>query len=212
MCDSTQYNLISEDSTYECAICLDVVEDELITLNKCKHQYHKSCIKCWYVKSNTCPLCRMEIIDIYRVSLQKDFPKIFGKKEYLAVQIKENKIVFYNLKKNDMILNTHYENNMVGEEENELPDLQNMNYLDDFKSNEIISNVKYQILFEDLKAVTFRYKILILLNLKIVKDRLNVKRGRNNQNLKFKFKNANTCRIFFETLRKRHKYYRDYNR
>lgn len=44
-----------------CSICLeDFVVDDNILLS-CKHQYHKSCIDSWLLKSDLCPLCRCSV-------------------------------------------------------------------------------------------------------------------------------------------------------
>ena len=50
--------LISKD----CSICLDRLQlsNNLIIL-KCKHIYHKNCIREWFNQSTKCPICRCEI-------------------------------------------------------------------------------------------------------------------------------------------------------
>ena len=42
----------------ECAICLDLLKENLITL-KCKHTFHRNCIL--QNNKNSCPLCREPI-------------------------------------------------------------------------------------------------------------------------------------------------------
>jgi len=53
---TTDYN--KNDS---CSICLDKLTSNVIKL-KCNHIYHKGCIMPWLKESNSCPLCREEII------------------------------------------------------------------------------------------------------------------------------------------------------
>ena len=46
-----------------CPICLD--DNNLdISIDKCKHWYHKECIYNWLKESNSCPLCREKLIKI----------------------------------------------------------------------------------------------------------------------------------------------------
>ena len=41
-----------------CSICLDSLEDDISVL-KCGHQFHTTCIEQWKKKSETCPICRL---------------------------------------------------------------------------------------------------------------------------------------------------------
>ena len=93
MCDSHLFNLHQEDESYTCSICLDVVEDKVIHLNKCNHHFHQKCIKAWYAKSNTCPLCRSEIIDIFKAYYRKS-DSIFRKKKQIAIQLLETALKY----------------------------------------------------------------------------------------------------------------------
>ena len=222
MCDSHLFNLHQEDESYTCSICLDVVEDKVIHLNKCNHHFHQKCIKAWYAKSNTCPLCRSEIIDIFKAYYRKS-DSIFRKKKQIAIQLLENKIVFYKVKKNDIVLNNNFDNmNLVNQERDRDTDrnnnyndatlnLANINYLAEFKNDEICSEVKFQILYQDIKAVMYNNKCCYFHNLVIKKNILNAQRGDSNQKIKVQFKNKNLCRLFFNTLKKRHKYFRQIN-
>lgn len=47
----------------ECIICLEKynINDKIVRLN-CNHVYHKNCIKLWFKKKKTCPICRFDII------------------------------------------------------------------------------------------------------------------------------------------------------
>ena len=55
-------NLCKIDDTSQptdCSICYSNINNPCI-LN-CKHVFHKFCIKKWYDKNSTCPLCRQPI-------------------------------------------------------------------------------------------------------------------------------------------------------
>ena len=68
------YNLVINTRRYKkikkkyseeksCSICLSEYEDEdKIVINlKCKHIFHKECLKSWGKMSNKCPICRTEM-------------------------------------------------------------------------------------------------------------------------------------------------------
>lgn len=42
-----------------CSICLeDFTKDSQITITPCNHEYHLDCMKQWYCRNHTCPVCR----------------------------------------------------------------------------------------------------------------------------------------------------------
>lgn len=46
----------------ECVICLDKMkENENLTILKCSHIYHQSCLVLWLSKKSICPLCDTNI-------------------------------------------------------------------------------------------------------------------------------------------------------
>ena len=58
---------IEEKSKLEeeiCVICLDNFnqEDDIVGILKCEHLYHRDCIKQWFKKNTTCPICRTDSI------------------------------------------------------------------------------------------------------------------------------------------------------
>ena len=53
---------LNVNSTDECSICYDKYNQEVGKL-KCDHIFHKKCILKWLETSNTCPLCRENVID-----------------------------------------------------------------------------------------------------------------------------------------------------
>lgn len=73
-----------------CSICLDTIDlrKEYSTL-KCKHKFHKKCIKLWFKQKQICPYCRMPHYEYYKAS-QVTFPylrqKIYFDTEHLTVK------------------------------------------------------------------------------------------------------------------------------
>lgn len=51
------------NSNYECSICFDLKNDMIYT--NCDHIFCKNCIDKWLKKTNTCPLCRKNIIQCH---------------------------------------------------------------------------------------------------------------------------------------------------
>lgn len=50
------------DQNMECSICLNKFTNENKGYKlKCDHIYHKNCIQEWFLKSKTCPICRINI-------------------------------------------------------------------------------------------------------------------------------------------------------
>nr|DAD24828.1 TPA_asm: hypothetical protein HUJ06_026292 [Nelumbo nucifera] len=52
-----------EDSSSECAICLDALTEDsrCRVLPGCNHRFHTSCIDSWLSRSNSCPVCRLQL-------------------------------------------------------------------------------------------------------------------------------------------------------
>ena len=50
----------TQEINIECSICLEIVEDNQITLN-CNHTYHSDCLTKWLFINKICPLCRQEL-------------------------------------------------------------------------------------------------------------------------------------------------------
>lgn len=46
-----------------CTICLEDEKEDLIKLN-CNHIYHKDCIAKWISSNNSCPICRLSVLNI----------------------------------------------------------------------------------------------------------------------------------------------------
>ena len=55
----------------ECPICLEPIDDDKDSSTlKCNHKYHKVCLKMWLDRKPICPLCRMDVVDVFKC---KDF-------------------------------------------------------------------------------------------------------------------------------------------
>lgn len=191
---------MNEEEKYECSICLDVLDNnDIICLGECKHKFHRYCINEWYKKSNTCPICRKPIKDIFRVTHTQKFT--LNKNKYF-IDLQENKVVLYNLiklKKNSNYL--------------ELGQILNVNnVLCDIKKNERIGDIHFIILYQDFSRIRYNKNCVIFENLtycdKIDKQKAITKQ---NKTLKFYFKNGIESSRFFEILRKRHQYFVQFN-
>ena len=73
-----------------CSICLDTIDSkkDSVTL-KCKHKFHKKCIKLWFKQKQICPYCRMPHYEFYKAN-KISFPylrqKIYFDDEHLTVK------------------------------------------------------------------------------------------------------------------------------
>jgi hypothetical protein len=67
-----KYTTPLKGSQEDCSICLDPLKDNGITISRCKHGFHASCLATWCEQSSSCPFCRQQI-----------FEKTHAKKEYV---------------------------------------------------------------------------------------------------------------------------------
>ena len=217
-------NYLHLEPEHNCSICLDVINDNIVCLHKCKHQFHNTCISMWFEKNNTCPLCRETILDLYRCKFKKQ--GFFGSTyQSMVLELKENKIVFYPIQKIKKRLtqnftfsninnpeNRRYENQEENNNLNLLEEWKNKNFILDLKSNESIGDLKFQILYSDISKVSSQFKYIRFHHLKIKKDIKNAMRTKNSKcKLSLKFENIRISKNFFETLKKRHQYFRETN-
>ena len=64
----------------ECPICLEPIDDDKDSSTlKCNHKYHKVCLKMWLDRNPICPLCRMDVIYVFKC---KDFKYLVINKCY----------------------------------------------------------------------------------------------------------------------------------
>jgi len=60
--ESVKYETIVEKKEKKCCICLaEFLNDEDVSLIKCEHLFHSSCIKEWSTYNITCPVCRKNL-------------------------------------------------------------------------------------------------------------------------------------------------------
>jgi len=53
---------VAEEDRPCCSICLQELESDQCKIRKCKHAFHKTCIKSWISRSLSCPVCREEMV------------------------------------------------------------------------------------------------------------------------------------------------------
>ena len=54
-------NNLTTTGSEDCAICQEVMEENLRKINRCNHLFHRSCIETWFQSGVTCPICRIDI-------------------------------------------------------------------------------------------------------------------------------------------------------
>lgn len=52
--------ILAHSQEIECAICLDIIENESKTITECNHVFHDSCLE--RIVNNRCPLCRAALV------------------------------------------------------------------------------------------------------------------------------------------------------
>lgn len=54
----------THDGALTCSICTSEYEsgDDIRRLNRCRHEFHETCIDTWLSAHNTCPVCRSAVI------------------------------------------------------------------------------------------------------------------------------------------------------
>ena len=100
MNDNINYNI-------KCSICLNVLENDIISKWKCNHKFHSKCISTW---NNGCPLCRNNIL-IDDIFIEKFFTddKInnFDRLHNLKVS-KHHHSIYLNLWKNKSCIDNNH--------------------------------------------------------------------------------------------------------
>jgi hypothetical protein len=66
--------VINKQESYNstCSVCMETMGSNLLTLEKCKHNFCHDCITEWLCINNTCPLCR-EPVSVLEKSAANDF-------------------------------------------------------------------------------------------------------------------------------------------
>ena len=56
--DISEYRFLKNYKKMECIICLQEYNDnETVSLIKCGHMYHTTCLYTWFLTKKVCPLC-----------------------------------------------------------------------------------------------------------------------------------------------------------
>ncbi|GFS14408.1 E3 ubiquitin-protein ligase RNF130 [Elysia marginata] len=56
----------------QCAICIEPYKDgDIIRLMPCRHVFHKSCVDPWLLDHRTCPMCKLDILQAFGMSMCK---------------------------------------------------------------------------------------------------------------------------------------------
>jgi len=63
--EETEEECVAPQEKPDCSICLEKMDinstTEKVTELKCKHSFHKQCVKNWFTMSKNCPLCRDKV-------------------------------------------------------------------------------------------------------------------------------------------------------
>ena len=187
-------------NNFECTICLDVIEnDKLLTLIGCKHIFHYSCINTWYMKSNTCPICRQNIKDMFRIMFRPNINRFYNKYHNYIIELKENKILLYKLKK-------HKKNKVISN----LDELSNNN-LCNLSSKETLGEIYLSILYQDISIMSMENKCLTFRSLALPKDKNkygNVAERAPSKSIYIYFNKKIDTERCFEIIKLRHQYFR----
>lgn len=53
-----------------CAICVENYKvSDVVRLLACRHVFHKSCVDPWLLEQRTCPICKMDILQVYGIQV-----------------------------------------------------------------------------------------------------------------------------------------------
>ncbi|RUS77288.1 hypothetical protein EGW08_014952 [Elysia chlorotica] len=56
----------------QCAVCIEPYKDgDVIRLMPCRHVFHKSCVDPWLLDHRTCPMCKLDILQAFGMSMGK---------------------------------------------------------------------------------------------------------------------------------------------
>lgn len=198
---------IQPEEEYECSICLDVLKGNLIKLSRCQHQFHKFCITQWYQKSNSCPLCRGLINDTFIIHFKPKFRKFFNRKFKLVADLKVNKIVFYKIEHDNMLVNS-----ITYNREQDIEDDTEVNNMFEIDNGKIIGSPFFSILYSDMSLISVSNNFIIFNKLylpKLTKNNKNTLALRHTKkNLKIQFDTKMDTLNCFEVLKKRNEYFR----
>lgn len=49
------------EMTFDCSICLEFKDNDVIVATECGHVFHKNCVSPWILQQGTCPSCRVRV-------------------------------------------------------------------------------------------------------------------------------------------------------
>ena len=62
----SQYVEVEGCEAVDCAICQETVQSgETVTTTPCSHQFHRTCLLTWLLRTNECPTCRTKVLDAW---------------------------------------------------------------------------------------------------------------------------------------------------
>jgi hypothetical protein len=62
-------NIYFTKDIFLCSICLNEKNDNIIRRLICNHDFHINCIDLWLSCNKTCPICRLELSDIFTYAI-----------------------------------------------------------------------------------------------------------------------------------------------
>lgn len=87
--------ILLPNSEEGCGICQEKLDINVVAINKCKHQFHMSCIYGWFQKERTCPYCKDQLV--CHVGNQPNIPgsffRVLESKRILAGYADTNSLV-----------------------------------------------------------------------------------------------------------------------
>jgi hypothetical protein len=55
------FKVVEKSDSFNCSVCLENEDRQVISLNACNHQFHYDCINEWVKYNAKCPVCRTDI-------------------------------------------------------------------------------------------------------------------------------------------------------
>lgn len=72
------------EMTFDCGICMEFNEQDVVVATECGHVFHKSCVAPWIQQTQTCPSCRVRAT---LSSLRKIFASVSSRNEQRSVHL-----------------------------------------------------------------------------------------------------------------------------
>ena len=92
------------ETSYECPICFESVNEFNITTTNCNHSFHKKCLDIWLEENFDCPMCRKLICTKFLAKyVRNPFFSFFYKKCALIIDINRKMIMVQLANKIEML-------------------------------------------------------------------------------------------------------------